>query len=98
MALEIRWSKKADNKFDQILAYLRVEWGEKVTSDFVKKVFDFLEILSEFPEIGTVENRTKSIRGFSIIKQIKIFYKINKNYVTILNFYDTRQNPKNKRY
>ncbi|MBT3385580.1 MAG: type II toxin-antitoxin system RelE/ParE family toxin [Prolixibacteraceae bacterium] len=98
MALEIRWSKKADNKFDQILEYLRVEWGEKVTSDFVKKVFDFLEILSEFPEIGTVENRTKSIRGFSIIKQIKIFYKINKNYVTILNFYDTRQNPKNKRY
>ena len=79
MALEIRWSKKADNKFDQILEYLRVEWGEKVTSDFVKKVFDFLEILSEFPEIGTVENRTKSIRGFSIIKQIKIFYDILKH-------------------
>ena len=97
MAVEIRWSKKADDRFDQVLKYLQAEWGEKVTSAFVKKVFEFLEILSEFPEIGTVENRTKSIRGFTIIKQIKIFYKISKNYITILNFYDTRQNPKNKR-
>ncbi len=96
MALEIRWSKKADNRFDQILEYLQVEWGEKVTSAFVKKVFDFLEILSEFPEIGTVENHTKSIRGFAIIKQIKIFYKIHNDYITILNFYDNRQNPQNK--
>ena len=98
MAVEIRWSKKADDRFDQVLKYLQAEWGEKVTSAFVKKVFEFLEILSEFPEIGTVQNRTKSIRGFAIIKQIKIFYKISKNYITILNFYDTRQNPKNKRY
>ena len=98
MALIIRWSKKADKRFEQIIEYLQVEWGEEVTSAFVKKIFDFLEILSEFPEIGTIENKSKSIRGFAIIKQIKIFYKINKSYISILNFYDTRQNPKNKPY
>ena len=37
MDLEIFWSKRADNKFDKILDYLSAEWGERVTSAFVKK-------------------------------------------------------------
>jgi plasmid stabilization system protein ParE len=56
MALRIFWSKRADKKFDNILDYLNTEWGEKVTSAFVKKVYDFLDILVEFPEIGSLEN------------------------------------------
>lgn len=54
MALGIFWSKRADKKFDNILDHLSREWGEKVTSAFVKKVYDFLDILIEFPEIGSL--------------------------------------------
>jgi plasmid stabilization system protein ParE len=54
MALEIFWSKRADNKFDKILDYLDSEWGERVTGAFVKKVYNFLDILVDFPEIGTL--------------------------------------------
>lgn len=46
MALEIVWSKKADDKFDKILNYLQENWDDKVTGSFVKKVYDFLDILS----------------------------------------------------
>jgi len=74
MALEIFWSKRADNKFDKILDYLNSEWGERVASAFVKKVYDFLDVLVEFPEIGTLENTERNIRGFVIVKQITIFY------------------------
>ena len=98
MALEIIWSKRAEAKFDQILIYLLDEWGEKVTRAFVKKVYDFFEILSEFPEIGSVENKEKNIRGFTIIKQVNIFYKIKGNKIIILLFFDNRQNPKKKRF
>jgi plasmid stabilization system protein ParE len=76
MALEIFWSKRADNKFDKILDYLSAEWGERVTSAFVKKVYDFLDVLVEFPEIGTLENVERNIRGFIIVRQITIFYKV----------------------
>lgn len=81
MALEILWSKRADKKFDKILKYLSDEWGNKVTMSFVKKVYDFLDILSEFPEIGTLENKEKGIRGFVIIKQVSIFYTIRDNRI-----------------
>jgi plasmid stabilization system protein ParE len=98
MALEIVWSSRADKKFDKILDYLVKEWGNKVTKSFVKKVYDFLDILSEFPEIGTLENKENGIRGFVIIKQVSIFYIIRNNRIIILNFFDNRQSPAKKRF
>jgi len=98
MALEILWSKRADKKFDKILIYLSNEWGNIVTMSFVKKVYDFLDILSEFPDIGTLENKENGIRGFVIIKQVCIFYTIRENRIIILNFFDNRQSPSKKRF
>lgn len=72
--------------------------GEKVTSAFVKKVYDFLDILIEFPEIGSLENSERSIRGFAIVRQITIFYKISGNKIILLNFFDIRQGRKKKKY
>jgi plasmid stabilization system protein ParE len=98
MALGIYWSKKADEKFDRILDYLNVEWGERITSAFVKKVYDFLDILVEFPEIGSLENPKRNIRGFVIVRQITVFYKISGDRIILLNFFDNRQGRKRKKY
>jgi plasmid stabilization system protein ParE len=75
-----------------------LEWGESVTRAFVKKIYDFFDILSEFPELGTLENVEKGIRGFTIIKQINIFYKVKGDKILILNFFDNRQDLKKKRF
>jgi len=98
MALEIVWTKRADKKFDKIIEYLSMTWGEKVTASFVKKVYDFLDILTEFPEIGTLEHKDRNIRGFTIIKQVNVFYKVTRNKIIILNFFDNKQDPSKKRY
>ncbi len=98
MALRILWSKRADKKFDNILDYLNAEWGEKITGAFVKKVYDFLDILVEFPDIGSLENPEREIRGFVIVKQITIFYKVSGNKIILLNFFDNRQGSKKKKY
>ena len=98
MALEVVWSTRADKKFNKILKYLSTKWGNNVTKSFVKKIYDFLDILSEFPEIGTLENKEKNIRGFVIIKQVSIFYTVRNNRIIILNFFDNRQSPQKKRF
>jgi plasmid stabilization system protein ParE len=98
MALRIFWTKRADKKFDNILDYLSAEWGDTVTSAFVKKVYDFLDILVEFPDIGSLENPEREIRGFVIVKQITIFYKVSGNKIILLNFFDNRQGSKKKKY
>jgi plasmid stabilization system protein ParE len=97
MALEIKWSRRADKSFDQILEHLENDWGKTVVKAFVRKVYDFLDILSEFPEIGVMQLPEKGIRGFSLTKQIKVFYKIKTKSIILLVFFDNRQNPLKKR-
>lgn len=45
-----------------------------------------------------MENKEKAIRGFTIVKQINIFYHIDGSQIIILDFFDNRQAPKRKRY
>lgn len=97
MALNIVWSKRASLKFDQIIIYLLNEWGENAAKEFIGKVFDFLDILAEFPEIGSLENKEKNIRGYTIIKQVNLFYRIKENNIILIIFFDNRQNPKKKK-
>ena len=97
MALKIVWSKRANLKFDQIISYLIDKWGEKSAKQFIGRVFDFLEILPEFPEIGSVENKEKNIRGFTIVKQVNLYYRIQNDKIILILFFDNRQNPKKKK-
>ncbi len=98
MALNVFWSRKADKHFDEIIDYLTTNWGERSVSLFVKKVYEFIEIVSEFPEIGSLENKILNIRAFVLVKQITIFYQLRESKVIILNFYDNRQKPKRKKF
>jgi plasmid stabilization system protein ParE len=96
MALEIRWTTRADIKLDQIIIYLQTEWGESVVKAFMRKLYVFLGILSEFPEIGSIQWPDKNIRGFSLTKQVSIFYKIEGDQIILLDFFDNRSDPKKK--
>ena len=96
MALEIRWTTKADIKLDHIIIYLETEWSESVVKAFMRKLYDLLEILSEFPEIGSMQYPDKNIRGFSLTKQVSIFYKIESDQIILLDLFDNRSDPKKK--
>lgn len=98
MALEIFWTNRADKKFDKILDYLHKEYGSLKSGQFVKRVFDFMEILSEYPKIGSIENENKGIRGFTLEKHVNVFYRISEKGIIILNFYDNRQSESRKKY
>lgn len=98
MALEVFWTKRADNKFDKIIAYLQEEWGDNVAASFVKRVYEFIDLLTEFPEIGKVEYKERGIRGFVIVKQVILFYKVGNKGIIILNLFDTRQSPRKRKY
>lgn len=97
MALKIRWSKYADQSFDRILDYLEKEWGENVIRAFVRRTYEFLDLLAEFPEIGSMENQENQIRGFVLIKQVTVFYIRKDDLIILLNFYDNRQKQISKK-
>jgi plasmid stabilization system protein ParE len=96
MALNIQWSTRADIKLDQLIIYLETEWGETVVKAFMRKLYDFLELLSEFPEIGSMQYPEKRIRGFALTKQVSIFYRVDEDQIVLLDFFDNRSDPKKK--
>jgi len=91
MAKKVVWTKRADTKFIKFLEYLNEVWGQKVTEAFIQRTYDFLDILSDFPEIGAIQNSSRNIRGFTLTKQIAIFYRIDNQNIILLNFFDNRQ-------
>ena len=51
MALDIRWTTRADIKLDHLIIYLESEWGESVVKAFMKKLYDFLENYQNFRKL-----------------------------------------------
>ena len=98
MALEIKWSGKAEKRLDEIVEILKVKWGNRPTNTFVRKVFELVNLLSVFPEMGTMEHAALNIRAFVIVRQITLFYQVRENEIVLLNFYDNRQDPANKMF
>jgi len=89
-------SKLAIKKYRAIKEYIVHKWGLSVAGNFEQKVKDFLPLLENFPEIGTMEFPNKQIRGFQLTKQTKVFYRIKGERIIILNFFDVRQSPGKK--
>jgi plasmid stabilization system protein ParE len=96
MAKTIIWNRRASNKFDTIIEYLQKEWGENVTRNFVIRTYQIIEILAQNPEIGTLENKEKQIRGLVITKHNTLFYRIENDNLILLSFFDNRQHPQKK--
>ncbi len=94
MALKIVLNKRADRKIDKTLEYLNSEWSGKIAGEFIENLFNTIELLSSFPESGIVVDKEKKIRGFLLTKQIKIYYRAEKDKLIVLNLIDTRQEQK----
>jgi hypothetical protein len=43
-------------------------------------------------------DKEKGIRGFTIVKQITVFYKVDQDKIILLNFFDNRLNPQKRRF
>jgi plasmid stabilization system protein ParE len=98
LALKIFWTIRAEKKFEKIIQYLLDTFGEKSARFFTKKVFMFLEILVDFPELGSIENIDRGIRGFTLTRQVNIFYSVSGEKIFLLDFFDNRQDPNKKRF
>ncbi len=96
MVKTVVWRRKANKEFNAIISYLQENWGENVTSAFVKKAYQTIDLLSQYPHMGTLENYEKQIRGFVITKHNTLFYREESEELILLNFFDNRKHP-NKR-
>ena len=90
MARKVRWTKKAEKRFNKTLSYLDKKFGRSSVDKFISRTYGFLHILEDFSQIGTVEDKEKEIYGFVLEKPVTVFYRYTDTTIIILNFYDNR--------
>ena len=96
MCYQVVITKRAQDQLMSIRNYLDEQWGESVTLSFQSRVNDVLDLLTYFPNLGSLEVEGKGIRGLKLTKQIRMFYRLTKKKIIILAFFDVRQNPQKR--
>lgn len=100
MGLKIYWTDFAKNELKNIFDHYKKEASLHIARKLLIEITKETLKLTEQPEIGQREelllNDSKDFRCL-IFKNYKIIYWINlkKNWIEILDVFDTRQNPVN---
>lgn len=97
MVVEVFWTKNAVTTYNKVLDYLEVNWPEKVTIDFVSKTHKVVNLLST----GNIKFRSsgrENVHEVLITKHNLLIYRIKPSHIELLRFYDTRQNPRKKKF
>ena len=87
-------SKIAEKRLEELFNYLLENWSQKVKSDFIKILDDKIKLIKEYPKAFPESEKEKGLRKCVITKQTSMFYRFNTKQISIITFFDTRQNPK----
>lgn len=98
MAYQIILKKRFTNKLVKLLTYLEQEWSHKVATNFLQKIDLRIQQLTRQPLTGISSERVEGVRSVFITRHNRLYYKVKGKKVIVLNMYDTRMNPKKKKY
>lgn len=95
---EIKWTKRANNSYNLIIDYIFTNFGENATKSFVQNTYKHIERLAKFPNMGSIEDTERAIRGFVISKHNTMFYRVRDKEIIILNIFSNQKNPRRMKY
>ena len=93
--LEVKWSSESVRRTDQIINFLLENWSEREVKHFLMALEGFEEIVSRFPKIYPPSIQKKGYHRAVRLKQISIFYSVERNIIKVHTLFDNRQDPSN---
>ena len=91
------WSDESLRDLQNIIDYLNSNWTQKEIQNFVKRLDKRLEIIIGNPKLFPKTRKRRNVRKSVLSKHTVIYYKMEKDVVTILTLFDPRQDPKKLR-
>lgn len=95
--MQIVWTDKADETFDQINAYILTKFSQKEVDDFVIKSYEVIKVIQSHPKLYPVSKlkNYKSVRKAVIHPHSTLYYRItSRSTITLITFWDNRKNPR----
>jgi plasmid stabilization system protein ParE len=95
MAVELVWSKRADQGYSRIVKYLEDEWTDREVQNFVRETKHFFDLLKKNPRILEPSKSHKDLyRGpINRLTIITYRYKPRSKKIVLVNIRDARKKP-----
>lgn len=97
MAKEIEWTPESILAFESTIEYLSIHWTEKEVEHFVVSTEIVINFISENPKMFRKTGR-KNIHEALITPHNLMIYKVYSDRIVVLRFWDTRKNPRKKKF
>jgi plasmid stabilization system protein ParE len=95
MALRIKFTKRATKKIIESSFYLEDNFSEGAAKNFNKAVRKAVEKIAEYPTIGR-ESPNSTLMFINMDEHRQIFYRTYGTTLSIVDVFDTRQNPEKR--
>jgi plasmid stabilization system protein ParE len=92
MSLAIAWTDEAQETFEHTINQIESNWGASSAQKFVQAAHKIINNISIHPYLFNASFST-NIRKVVISKQTSMFYEVHTAHITILFFWDNRQDP-----
>jgi len=92
MSLAVLWSDEATETFDSIVLFIENKWSEKQAKVFVNHTQKILSLISDQPYMYK-SSINHNVRQAVITPQTSIYYEIHDGFITLLFFWDNREEP-----
>lgn len=96
--MKIKWVPKARASYRQVARYINTKFGRKARQEFMQRVKDTESHIKRSPNIGPIDplyaDRTVAYRSVIINGLNKMVYRIDDDVIYIVDFWDTRREPK----
>jgi len=92
MSLAVFWTNDADITFESIVLFIETKWSTKEAETFARHTQKIISLISDHPFMYKV-SINNNVRQATITPQTSMFYEVHHNFITILFFWDNRQEP-----
>ena len=92
MEYDVTWSPTAQHSYYLILEYLEEKWTSKEIIAFIIRTEEVIKHICQNPLLFPYSKKSATHKCV-VIKQVSLFYRINRTTVELLVFWDNRQDP-----
>jgi plasmid stabilization system protein ParE len=98
MVKKIKWNKAADRTFDEVTDYLQTKYSTQSAENFANLVYSRIDQVAKGLTVGRLSPKTKSVMILKLDKHKQMYYRLTGTTLTIVDFWDTRQDPNKRPY
>lgn len=91
--MTIYFSAEAEEQLEGIVTYLGENWSQRIKTDFLAKLADTLERISQMPDLYRRSEKRPGLRECVINKQTVLYYRLLPNEIEVVAILSAQRGP-----